>query len=120
MRTLAAVHDELAEMEIGRLQNATDDPVRATIDDATAELFGLTAETVADWRSWLSREPFNAQHVAGERLTRDPMQMRMKNAPRRNSNERDTAGPGENLARHRQMSHFHAGTIHLQVILQRG
>ena len=35
VRTLAAVHDELAEMEIGRLQNAVDDPVRAAIDDAT-------------------------------------------------------------------------------------
>ena len=55
--TLAAVHDELANLEIGRLQHAADDPVRATIDDATAELFGLTAETVAEWRSWLSREP---------------------------------------------------------------
>ena len=58
VRTLAAVHDELAEMEIGRLQNAADDPVRAAIDDATAELFGLTAETVAEWRKWLSQEPF--------------------------------------------------------------
>ena len=58
MQTLATVHDELAETEIGRLQNAADDPVRAAIDDAVAELFGLTAETVAEWRTWLSQEPF--------------------------------------------------------------
>ncbi len=58
VRTLAAVHDELAEMEIGRLQNAADDPVRAAIDDAVTELFGLTSETVAQWRRWLSQEPF--------------------------------------------------------------
>ena len=45
-------------MEIGRLQCAADDPVRATIDDATSELFGLTCETVAQWRTWLSQEPF--------------------------------------------------------------
>ena len=32
----------------------------------------------------------------------------------------DTAGPGENLPRRRQMSHSYARTIHLQVILQRG
>ena len=44
--------------EIGRLQHAADDPVRATIDDATAELFGLTPETVAQWRNLLSQEPF--------------------------------------------------------------
>ena len=58
VRTLAAVHEELADMEIGRLQYAADDPVRATIDDATSELFGLTCETVAQWRTWLSQEPF--------------------------------------------------------------
>ena len=58
VRTLAAVHDELAEMEIGRLQNAADDPVRAAIDDATSGLFGLKSETVAQWRAWLSQEPF--------------------------------------------------------------
>ena len=58
VRTLAAVHDDLAHMEIGRLQNADDDPVRTTIDDATAELFGLSRETVAQWRTWLSQEPF--------------------------------------------------------------
>ncbi len=56
--TLAGVHDELADMELGRLQYAADDPVRATIDDATAELFGLTHETVTQWRTWLSQEPF--------------------------------------------------------------
>ena len=58
VEALAKVHDELAELELGRLQYAADDPVRATIDDATAELFGLAPETVAEWRSWLSREPF--------------------------------------------------------------
>ena len=58
VRTLAGVHEELADMEIGRLQYAADDPVRATIDDATSELFGLTCETVAQWRTWLSQEPF--------------------------------------------------------------
>ena len=58
VRTLAAVHDDLAEMEIARLQHAADDPIRATIDDATSELFGLTRETVAQWRTWLSQEPF--------------------------------------------------------------
>ena len=58
VRTLAGVHDELADREIGRLQYAADDPVRATIDEATAELFGLGRETVAQWRRWLSREPF--------------------------------------------------------------
>ena len=58
VRTLAAVHDELADVEIGRLQYAADDPVRATIDDATAELFGLTRDTVVQWRIWLSEEPF--------------------------------------------------------------
>ena len=58
VRTLAAVHEELADMEIGRLQDAADDPVRASIDDATSELFGLTCETVAQWRTWLSQEPF--------------------------------------------------------------
>jgi len=58
VRTLAAVHEELAEMEIGRLQKAADDPVRAAIDDAVSELFGLTSETVAQWRKWLSEEPF--------------------------------------------------------------
>ena len=41
-----------------RLQYAADDPVRATIDDATCEFFGLTKETVAEWRIWLSQEPF--------------------------------------------------------------
>ena len=58
VQTLAAVHDELADMELGRLEYAADDPVRATIDDATAELFGLTREAVAQWRDWLSQEPF--------------------------------------------------------------
>ncbi len=58
VRTLAAVHDELADTEIGRLQHAADDPVRATIDDATCQLFGLARETVAQWRTWLSEEPF--------------------------------------------------------------
>ena len=58
VRALAGVHEELADMEIGRLQYAADDPVRATIDDATAELFGLTPDTVAEWRKWLSQEPF--------------------------------------------------------------
>ena len=58
VRMLTAVHEELADMEIGRLQYAADDPVRATIDDATSELFGLTCETVAQWRTWLSQEPF--------------------------------------------------------------
>ena len=58
VRTLAAVHDELADVEIGRLQYAADDPVRATIDDATAELCGLTRDTVVQWRIWLSEEPF--------------------------------------------------------------
>ena len=58
VRMLAGVHEELADMEIGRLQYAADDPVRATIDDATSELFGLTSETVAQWRTWLSQEPF--------------------------------------------------------------
>lgn len=56
--TLAGVHDELADMEIGRLQHAADDSIRATIDDAVSELFGLTPETVAQWRTWLSQEPF--------------------------------------------------------------
>lgn len=58
VRTLAAVHDDLAETEIGRLQNAYDDAVRAAIDDAVCELFGLTSQTVAQWRAWLSQEPF--------------------------------------------------------------
>ena len=58
VRTLAAIHDELADVEIGRLQYAADDLVRATIDDATSELFGLTCETVTQWRTWLSQEPF--------------------------------------------------------------
>ena len=58
VRTLAAVHDELADLEFGRLQYAADDPVRASIDDATAELFGLSRETVAQWRTWLSQDPF--------------------------------------------------------------
>ena len=58
VRTLAGVHDELAGMEIRRLQYAADDPVRAAIDDAIYELFGLTRETVAQWRTWLSQEPF--------------------------------------------------------------
>ena len=58
VRTLAGAHDELADMEIRRLQYAADDPVRATIDDATSELFGLTSDTVAQWRSLLSQEPF--------------------------------------------------------------
>ena len=58
IRTLTAVHDELADVELGRLQYAADDPVRASIDDATAELFGLSRETVAQWRTWLSQEPF--------------------------------------------------------------
>ena len=58
MRTLAAAHEDLAVLEIGRLQYAADDTVRATIDDATSELFGLTSETVAQWRAWLSQEPF--------------------------------------------------------------
>ena len=44
VRALSGVHDMLADTEIGRLQNAADDPVRATIDDATAALFGLTPE----------------------------------------------------------------------------
>ena len=56
--TLAWVHKKLAEMEIGRLADAAEDPVRAAIDDATAELFGLTQKTVAEWRNWLSQEPF--------------------------------------------------------------
>ena len=58
VRALTGVHEELAAMEIGRLQYAADDPVRATIDDATSELFGVTCETVAQWRTWLSQEPF--------------------------------------------------------------
>ena len=58
VRTLAGVHNELTDLEIGRLQYAADDPVRATIDDATSELFGLTSKTVAQWRTWLSQEPF--------------------------------------------------------------
>ena len=58
VRTLAGVHEELADMEIGRLQYAADDPVRVAIDDATSELFGLTCATVAQWRTWLSQEPF--------------------------------------------------------------
>ena len=45
-------------MEIGRLKEAADDPVRTTIDNATTELFGITRETVAEWRKWLSQEPF--------------------------------------------------------------
>ena len=39
------------------MQYAAHDPVRAAIDDATAELFGLSRETVAQWRTWLSEEP---------------------------------------------------------------
>ena len=58
VRTLAGVHNDLADMEIGRLHYAADDPVRATIDEATCELFGLTRDTVAEWRTWLSQEPF--------------------------------------------------------------
>ena len=58
VRTLAGVHDELADMEIGRMQHAAEDAVRAAIDDAVSELFGLTSETVAQWRAWLSQEPF--------------------------------------------------------------
>ena len=58
VQTLAGVHDELVDLELGRLQYAADDPVRATIDDATVELFGLSRETVAQWRTWLSEEPF--------------------------------------------------------------
>ena len=58
VQMLAAVHDELAALEIGRLRDAADDPVRATIDEATCELFGLTRDTVAQWRTWLSQEPF--------------------------------------------------------------
>ena len=58
VRTLAAVHDDLVDMEIGRLQDAADDTVRATIDDATTNLFGLASDTVAQWRTWLSQEPF--------------------------------------------------------------
>ena len=58
VRTLAGVHDELADMAMGRLQYAADDPVRATIDAATCELFGRTSKTVAQWRTWLSQEPF--------------------------------------------------------------
>lgn len=38
--TLAGVHDELVDLELSRLQYAADDSVRATIDEATAELFG--------------------------------------------------------------------------------
>ena len=66
VRTLAGVHDELAKMEIGRLQNAADDPVRRTIDDAASQLFGVKSETVAQWRAWLSQEPFmhNASPIA--------------------------------------------------------
>ena len=51
VRTLAGVHDDLADLEIGRLHYAADDPVRATIDDAVSELFGLTPATVAQWRT---------------------------------------------------------------------
>ena len=40
-------------MEIGPLEHAADDPVRTTIDDATANLLGLTPETVAEWRKRL-------------------------------------------------------------------
>lgn len=58
VQALAGVHDELVDLELGRLQYAADDPVRATIDDATAELFDLSRETVAEWRTWLSQEPF--------------------------------------------------------------
>ena len=58
VQTLAGVHDDLANLELSRLQYAADDPVRAAIDDATAELFGLNRETVAQWRTWLSQEPF--------------------------------------------------------------
>ena len=58
VQTLAGVHDELVDLEFGRLQYAVDDPVRATIDDATAELFGVGRETVLQWRNWLSDEPF--------------------------------------------------------------
>ena len=58
VRTLAGVYEELAVLEIGRLRYAADDSVRASIDDATSELFGLTSETVAQWRTWLSQEPF--------------------------------------------------------------
>ena len=39
------------------MQYAAHDPVRAAIDDATAELFGLSRE-IAQWRTWLSEEPF--------------------------------------------------------------
>ena len=58
VRALAVVHDDLAALEIGRLRDAADDPVRATIDDATCRLFGLASDTVAQWRTWLSQEPF--------------------------------------------------------------
>ncbi len=58
VRALSEVYDALAERKIGRLQRATDDPVRAIIDDATAELFGRTPETAAEWRKLLSHEPF--------------------------------------------------------------
>ena len=51
VRMLTGVHDELADLEIGRLQYAAEDPVRATIDEATSELFGLTRDTVAQWRT---------------------------------------------------------------------
>ena len=55
---LAAFHDDFATRELARLNDAATDPVRRLIDDATAELFGLSRETVAQWRTWLSQEPF--------------------------------------------------------------
>ena len=58
VQALAGVHDDLAELPLGRLSDAAEDPVRVAIDDATAALFGWQPDTVSQWRKLLSEEPF--------------------------------------------------------------
>ena len=48
------------------MRQAMEDPARATIDAAAAEVLGLDEEVVADWRLRLSREPTVTNRPAPE------------------------------------------------------
>ena len=54
---LYKVYGEICDIELLPLGRAGEDPVRAVMDGAAAEILGVRPEVLADWRGRLSREP---------------------------------------------------------------
>ncbi|MCQ3812401.1 MAG: hypothetical protein KTV68_17825 [Acidimicrobiia bacterium] len=56
-RTLADAFDTYAEAELLTLADAASDPVRIAVDEAVAEVLGISNDAIAQARFELSREP---------------------------------------------------------------